>query len=182
MRRRAFLILVAGALAGCGFNGPPPPAVPPPERLLFDGRLDLANPGIGFVLTHPSGLVCSGHFDGSRLPDTVTLALACNDQETGTLAVVKAEDIRGSVTLSSGRLGDVTFAPPAPPPPPVQTTAPAAPIVLPVAPAHASGPVYVHSYYRRGGNVRGYYRNGHYVQPHHRSGGVVHAHYRRRKH
>jgi hypothetical protein len=185
-----FRFALAGALAlaleACA-TAPPPAA--PPERLSFAGTLDLSQPGIGFHLTHESGLACDARYSLGRLPETVTLPLSCNEEQSGTLTVAKATDIRGAVTLADGRMGDAIFVPPIAPrvavvaPPPVAASAPppvaAVSFVTPPRVVR-TGPVYVRSHYRRGGHVRGHYRKGKWVSGHSRRGTTVRGHYRRR--
>jgi len=105
----------AAALALTSCATAPPIFAPPvtaPARMTFKGTLDLSQPGIGFHLTHVSGLACDAHYDAGRLPETVTVPLNCRDQQKGTLTVVKAATLSGTVALSDGRVGDVTFDPP----------------------------------------------------------------------
>lgn len=192
MFRLALMSVAALALGAC--TTAPPPAPPPAERLSFAGTLDLSRPGISFHLTHESGLACDASYGSGRLPDTVTVLLACNDAQTGTLTVVKAGTLSGTVTLSGGRTGDVLFQPPpaprvaavAPPPPP--TTAviarPPAPRATTTTvmrpPVIRSATNYVRPHTRRGTYVRGHYRKGKWVSGHHRRGTTVRGHYRRR--
>ena|SRR5665213_181317 len=113
------LAAVAIACSGCATapTAPPPPAVP--EPLVFTGTLDLSGQGVGFVITHASGLSCTGRYGSGRLPDPVSVEVTCNDEQTGTLTVTKTAGMRGDVTLSDGRQGIVTFAQP---PQPVVST------------------------------------------------------------
>lgn len=196
-------LVTALLCAGCATGGVQAPATPAPERLNFDGTLDLTGKGVGFSLAHASGLTCRARYESGRLPEAVTLPLGCTEQQTefaGTLAVVKAADLRGAVTLADGRVGDVVFVRPAaapvvaapvtsPPPlvsapPPVPVTVTVAPpltVVVVPGPVVHTGPIRVRSHYRRGGHVRGHYRAGRYVRPHYRSGTTVRAHARRRR-
>ncbi len=99
---------VAMFVAGCSTVAPPPAA--PPERLAFTGTLDLTGTGIGFLLSHVSSLSCSGRYPSSRLPETVPVAITCNDELEGVLNLTKAgRRLTGGVVLSDAREGDVVF-------------------------------------------------------------------------
>lgn len=188
-----FRFVLAGALAlalGACASAPPPAA--PPERLSFNGTLDFSRPGIGFNLSHESGLICDARYGSGRLPETVTLPLNCNENQSGTLTVANAADIRGVIALADGRVGDAIFERPTPPPPVVAVAPAPSPVVAPPPPPVAAvsvvtppreartGPVYVRSHYRRGGYVRGHYRKGKWVSGHSRRGTTVRSYYRRR--
>lgn len=104
---------VAIACASCSTGGLVTSAQP--ERLAFVGTLDLAGQGVGFLLTHTSGLSCSGRYPSGKLPASVSVDVTCGDELTGVLTVIKANDLRGVVSLSDNRQGDVVFEqPPAP--------------------------------------------------------------------
>jgi hypothetical protein len=105
---RLVLLLLAFTLAGCA-SAP----VQSPERLVFNGHLDLA--GIGVIASHESGLLCEARSARSRLPETVTLQAKCNDEQSATLTVNKGADVRGVLVFARGREGDVAFELPAPP-------------------------------------------------------------------
>lgn len=113
------LAVVAVFVSGCATApiAPTPAAVP--EPLAFTGTLDLSGQGVGFIISHASGLSCTGRYGSGRLPDPVSVEIACNDKQTGTLTVTKTAGMRGDVTLSDGRQGIVTFAQP---PQPVAST------------------------------------------------------------
>ena len=93
-------------IASCATQDPSPP-----PRLEFAGTLDLSKSGVGFALSHPSGLTCSGQFPGSRLPEKFTVPLSCSDNATsGTMEATKgAEGIYGTVALADGRTGVASF-------------------------------------------------------------------------
>lgn len=184
---RSLLIaaLCAGTVAGCASAPPPPPPVP----IALTGTLDTSRPGIHFFITDAAEtLKCSAHSPSGKLPETISLPLACVDGQTGAFNLTKAPDLRGTVTFANGMVGDVTFAVPAPVrPPPVAVTPPPPPVAA--SPStyvtrsytrsrYSTG--YVRSHYRRSTNVRGHYRNGRYVSGHTRRGSYVRSHYRRR--
>jgi hypothetical protein len=189
MLRLLMMTLTVASLGGCA-SSPPSVIETPPERLSFDGTLDLSHPGIGFQLTHASGLSCDGRHNSGRLPDLVAVSLTCSDQQTGKLTVVKTDAIRGDVALSDGRTGDVVFdLPPkvaatTPPPIATATAAAVAPVIgsspVVASPVRSHGTGYVRAHTRRGGYVRPHYRKGKYVSGHYRRGTTVRAHYRRR--
>jgi hypothetical protein len=113
------LLAAASACAGCATT---PSTVDVPERLSFVGTMDLSGQGIGFLLSHHSGLSCTGRYASGRLPDPVSIEVICNDRQTGVLTVTKSAGLRGAVELSDGRQGDVIFDEPPPriaSPPPV---------------------------------------------------------------
>ncbi len=93
-------------LTACATPDPSPPA-----RLEFAGTIDTSGSGIGFVLTHPSGLSCSGKFPESRLPNKFAVPLTCSDGATnGSMEASKgAEGIYGTVVLADGRSGVVSL-------------------------------------------------------------------------
>jgi hypothetical protein len=191
---RSFILTLAGAvLAGCA-SAPPPPA---PEPLALNGTLDLSKPGIGIRVADLSEtLVCETHTASGRLPETLSLPLACSEGRSGTLYLTKAPELRGTVTFIGGQLGDVTFAPPAAPAPPPAAPPPVVvPAIVPAPSVSYSAPPthratvrhrsastgYVRAHTRRATYVRPHYRNGRYVSGHYRSGSHVRGHYRRRR-
>ena len=104
MRKLVLLLLFASlTLAACATSEPPRTA------LEFTGTLDLSRPGVGFHLSHASGLACQGHVTSSRLPDKFVVPLKCGDQLVGSMEAVKTERIEGTVTLGDGRSGKVAF-------------------------------------------------------------------------
>lgn len=185
-RMRALGGVIALAVAGCAATQVDPPV----QRIAFDGLMDLTRPGIHFTVSSEPSLVCEAHHAGSRLPDSLSLQLNCNDEIAGTLSVTKAADVRGAVTLSDNRMGDVIFtriepqriaAAPTP-----ATTGVAPPVsTITATTIHApqvgrSGPVHVRAHYRRGTSVRGHYRKGKWVSGHSRKGSSVRSYSRRR--
>jgi hypothetical protein len=195
---RSFIPALAGVvLAGCASAPPPPPA---PEPLALTGTLDLSKPGIGIRVADVSEtLLCETHTASGKLPETLSLPLICSEGRSGTLTLTKAPELRGTVTLIGGQVGDVTFAPPATPapapaaPPPVAAPAvvvPAPSVSYAPPPTHrasvrhrsaSTGYVYVRAHTRRATYVRPHYRSGRYVSGHYRSGSSVRGHYRRRR-
>lgn len=194
---RLFILALAGiVLAGCA-STPPPTA---PEPLALNGTLDLSKPGIGIrVVDVSETLVCETHYAAGKLPETLNLPLTCSDGRSGTLYLIKAPELRGTVTFIGGQLGEVTFPPqaalappPAAPPPAVAPAVivPAPSVSYPASPTYratirhrsaSTGFVYVRAHTRRATYVRPHYRNGRYVSGHYRSGSHVRGHYRRRR-
>ena len=70
--------------------------------------------GVGFLITHASGLSCSGRYPSGHLPEQFSVEIKCNDELTGLMNATKAEGVRGVVTLSDERQGDVAFVLPVP--------------------------------------------------------------------
>jgi hypothetical protein len=197
MFRSFILVLASVFVAGCTLAPPPLPA---PGPLALNGALDLTKPGIGIRVADVSEtLVCETHYASGKLPETLSLPLTCSGGRSGTLYLTKAPELRGTVTLIGGQLGDVTFAPPPALAAPAVATSPAvAPAVVVPAPSvsysappshrayirHRSastGYVYVRAHTRRATYVRPHYRNGRYVSGHYRSSSFVRGHYRRRR-
>jgi hypothetical protein len=117
------LTVIALVCSGCASVTPAPAPAPVPEPLVFTGKLDLSGQGVGFLITHPSGLSCAGRYASGHLPDPVSVEIVCSDKQTGTLTVTKTPTMRGDVALSDGRKGIVTFEPlPATHPAPVVST------------------------------------------------------------
>jgi hypothetical protein len=196
---RAVIVVAAGVvLTGCA--SAPPPA---PEPLALNGTLDLSKPGIGIRVADISEtLVCEAQYASGKLPETLSLPLTCSEGRSGTLYLTKTPELRGTVTLVGGQVGDVTFpapAAPAPPPPPAPAPVVASPVIVPALSVSTSAPpyhrstghvrhrpastgyVYVRAHTRRATYVRPHYRAGKYVSGHYRSGSSVRAHYRRRR-
>ena len=194
---RSFILALTGVvLAGCA-SAPPPPA---PEPLALNGTLDLSKPGIGIRVADVSEtLVCETHYASGKLPETLSLPLTCSEGRSGTLYLTNAPELRGTVTFIGGRLGEVTFAPPAnlaprpiAPPPAVApaVVVPAPSVSYSAPPTHratvrhrstSTGYVHVRAHTRRATYVRPHYRSGRYVSGHYRSGSSVRGHYRRRR-
>lgn len=174
-------LALCAALAGCATA--PAPSPPPPIALI--GTLDLSRPGVDFLIADGLGTIrCSAHSASGKIPEALSLPLACETGQAGTLNLTKAPDLRGTVAFDNGTTGEVTFTLPAAAPPP------APPPVASAAPIYPSTAVrsysrsrystgYVHPHYRRGGYVHGYYRNGHYVSGYSRRGSYVRGYYRR---
>jgi hypothetical protein len=107
MRIIVVISVLAISCAGCATTSPAPKL----ERLDFKGEMDLSGRGVGFMVTHQNGLICEGRYGSGRLPSSASIDVTCNDKQTGVLIVTKTEGIRGTVTLSDQRQGDVTFEP-----------------------------------------------------------------------
>ena len=112
--RTIAIMLSAIACSACATAPVAPPPAAPPAPLAFTGKLDLSGQGVGFVITH-NDLSCAGRYASGRLPDPVSVEVACTDKQTGMLTVTKTPAMHGDVTFADGRKGIVTFEQPARP-------------------------------------------------------------------